>query len=442
MIIIYNFEEVTIMNEKLFNFLNQAYSPYHNVNYFKNELLRDGFKELKEDEPFSLEKGGQYFVIRNLTSLLAFKVGKNIEENTHFQMVASHSDSPVFKIKEHVFTECGGFQKLIVEPYGGMIHSCWLDKPLGIGGRIIIQKGNSLVSKLVNLDNINVIIPNLAIHMNREINNGYKYNPQSDLSPIIGEACGENLLEKKLNESLLEGEKLISYDLYLYNKEEATFLGFNNELIGAPKLDDLMCAFTTFEGFLEASNDNIISLYALFDNEEVGSTSINGANSNFLDSVTKRIYLSFFNDSDKYFASLASSSLLSADNAHAIHPNRPDVSENNSPVEMNKGVVVKHNANMHYCSDALSTALVKKLAEDNKLNIQEYFNRSDIRGGSTLGNISISHVSILSVDIGLAQLAMHSNYETIGAKDYLDMVKLVSSYMKQDIKVKEGNIIF
>lgn len=430
------------MHEQLFNFLKQTYSPYHNVSYFKERLLKEGFKELKEDEPFLLEKGEKYFVIRNFTSLIAFKVGKDIKEDTHFQIVASHSDSPVFKIKEHIFTETGDVQKLIVEPYGGMIHSCWLDKPLSIAGRIVVNKDNVLVSRLISIKDKTVVIPNLAIHMNREINNGYKYNPQVDLCPVIGKACGKNILEEYINEQLDESESLISYDLYLYNKEEPTLVGFDASMIGAPKLDDLACAFATFEGFNEAVNDKIITLYALFDNEEVGSTSFNGANSNFLDSITRRIYLSFYNDNDKYYASLAASTLISADNAHAMHPNHPELSENNSPVVLNKGVVIKHNANMHYCSDALSTALIKKLASDNNLNIQEFFNRSDVRGGSTLGNISTSHVSILSVDIGLPQYAMHSCYETMGAEDYLDMIKLISSYMSQDIKVKDNNIIF
>ena len=430
------------MQDKLFNFLNQAYSPFHNIAAIKERLLKEGFVELKENEEFNINRGGKYFVVRNLTALLAFKIGKDVNENSHFQMVASHSDSPVLKIKEHIFTETGGLQKLITEPYGGLIHSCWLDKPLGIGGRIVVQKDNVLESRLINFDEKNVIIPNMAIHMNREINNGYKYNPQIDFCPIIGTACNENLLEKEINASLKKDESLISYDLYLYNKEKAMTLGLENELVGAPKLDDLACAYASLEAFIEGDNDNNISLYALFDNEEVGSTSINGANSNFLDSVTKRIYLSLFNDSDKYFAALASSTLVSADNAHGVHPNHPEVSENNSPVFLNGGVVIKHNANMHYCSDALSTAMLKRIASENELNIQEYFNRSDIRGGGTLGNISISHVSVLSVDIGLAQLAMHSNYETMGLKDYFDMVKLLASYYSKDIKVENGNINF
>lgn len=429
------------MLNELFNFLNKAHSPFHNVLYFKNRLLKEGFIELKENTPFSLEKGKSYFVIRNLTSLIAFKVGKDITEETHFQIVASHSDSPVLKVKDHIYLEAAGVQKLIVEPYGGMIHSVWLDKPLSIAGRVVTNDGKEIKSSLIDFEDKNFIIPNQAIHMNHEINNGYKYNPQIDFCPVIGKACGENLLEKYILENYLD-EKLVSYDLYLYNKEEAKYVGFENEYISAPKLDDLACALSTFEGFLKGTNSNIISLYALFDNEEVGSTSINGANSNLLDAITKRIYLSFFPNNDLYFACLAKSSLISADNAHAMHPNHMEVSENNSPVLLNNGVVVKHNANMRYCSDALSSALIKILGENNEIKIQEYFNRSDIRGGSTLGNLSISHVSILSVDIGLPQLAMHSNYETMGKDDYLDMVKLINIYMDLDIKVIDDKIIY
>ena len=323
-----------------------------------------------------------------------------------------------------------------------MIHSCWLDKPLSIAGRIVTSKANNIKSSLFSIDKDLCIIPNLAIHMNREINNGFIYNPQIDLCPILGMKDGTNILEEYIKKGLDKDESLISYDLYLYNREKATHLGFNDEFIASPKLDDLASAYSTLKGFILGDNSQNINVFACFDNEEVGSMSINGADSTFLENTLRRIHLSLFNDESKYLSSLAKSSLISADNAHAMHPNHPEKTENDSQVLLNNGIVLKHNANMHYCSDALSSALIKTLGALNNLNIQEYFNRSDIRGGSTLGNISISHVSILSVDIGLPQLAMHSNYETMGAKDYDDMIILLTSYFSKNIEVDGENIKF
>ena len=430
------------MQKELLDLLNTSYTQYHAVNNMKNILLKEGFKELKESESYSLKAGDKCFVIRNLTSIIAFKIGNEINENSHFQIVASHSDSPNFKIKEHIYNEKASTYTLTVEPYGGLIHSCWLDKPLSIAGRIVTSKANNIKSSLFSIDKDLCIIPNLAIHMNREINNGFIYNPQIDLCPILGMKDGTNILEEYIKKGLDKDESLISYDLYLYNREKATHLGFNDEFIASPKLDDLASAYSTLKGFILGDNSQNINVFACFDNEEVGSMSINGADSTFLENTLRRIHLSLFNDESKYLSSLAKSSLISADNAHAMHPNHPEKTENDSQVLLNNGIVLKHNANMHYCSDALSSALIKTLGALNNLNIQEYFNRSDIRGGSTLGNISISHVSILSVDIGLPQLAMHSNYETMGAKDYDDMIILLTSYFSKNIEVDGENIKF
>lgn len=429
------------MHEEILSFLNKCYSQYHSIFEIKNILDKEGFIELNENTPFNLIKGNNYYVIRNLTSIIAFKIGKEIDASSHFQMVATHSDSPTYKIKDHIFNEIANVNKLTVEPYGGVIHSVWLDKPLSIAGRVVFKLDNKISSKLVAIDKDLCIIPNLAIHMNREINNGYTYNPQYDLCPLISEALNKNVLEEIIKSNIpLEGE-LINYDLFLYNREQAKLIGYNDDFIASPKLDDLASAYSALKGFINASNDKNITVYCCFDNEEVGSTSINGANSNFLDSILKRIYLSFNNSLDAYFASLARSSLISADNAHAIHPNHIEKTENDSPVVLNKGVVLKHNANMHYCSEGLSSSLIVSLGKENNLNIQEYFNRSDIRGGGTLGNISISHVSILSVDIGLPQLAMHSNYETMGSKDYLDMINLIKAYMEKDIVINGSEVL-
>lgn len=427
------------MDNGLLEFLDYSHSQFHSIDKISKILLSDGYIELKESDEYVLEKGKKYFVKRNLTSLLAFKIPNEIKDY-HFQMVAVHSDSPNFKIKDHVYDNSSNCFKLIVEPYGGMIHSTWLDKPLGVAGRIVYKNGDQINSKLVDLGDGIAIIPNLAIHLNREINDGYKYNPQTDLCPILASSNDENIFEKTLNNYLEEDQELLSYDLYLYNSEKAQLIGLNKDFLSSPKLDDLACDYTCLKGFMNGENKSHISLFVSFDNEEVGSGSINGADSTFLEDNLRRINTALGYKEKEFLRALAKSTLLSADNAHAIHPNIPNKLETKSPVLLNKGIVIKHNANMHYCSDALGAGLIKSLCKDIDIPYQEFFNRSDIRGGSTLGNISMAHVSILSVDIGLAQLAMHSSYETMGSKDIDDMIMLITAYMSKDIVNKDGNI--
>lgn len=430
------------MDMNIFDFLNASHTQFHSVNVMKEILLANGFKELEEGSKFELEENGKYFVVRNLTSVLAFKTPNKFSKESHFQIMASHSDSPCFKLKENNESLNAGIKKLTVEPYGGLIHSVWLDKPLSIAGRIVVKKGNIIDSRLVSFDKNLCIIPNAAIHLNRQINDGNKYNPQTQLCPIFAGEEEPNSIKDLLKPFIKEDEELVSYDLYLYNREKASFIGMNDEFIASPKLDDLACAYSSLIGFLQAKSTQNFNIFVCFDNEEVGSMSINGADSDFLEQSLKRMYFAFNKDEEDYLASLASSSLISGDNAHATHPNYPELSEPNAPVLLNKGIVVKHNANMRYCSDALSSSLIKTLCEENNLKYQDYYNRSDIRGGSTLGNISITKVSILSVDIGLAQLAMHSNYETMGSKDYIDLITLSKAYFERNIEVKNSSLSF
>ena len=426
------------MVQELIKFLNKAHSQYHSINEIKSILLENGYEELKEQEDFELEKGHNYFVMRNLTALIAFKMPKDIKDY-HYQMVAVHSDSPTYKVKEHVTNNTANCAKLVVEGYGGMIHSTWLDKPLSIAGRIVVKEGDSLKSCLLDIDKDLCIIPNVAIHLNRDINEGYKYNPQIDLCPILGDKVEDFSFDKYLS-SQLGNKEIVSYDLYLYNRTKATVLGMNDDYIASAKLDDLACDFASLQGLLKAKDNGSISLFASFDNEEVGSETINGADSTFLSDVLMRINSALGYGQEEYFKAIAKSFMISADNAHATHPNHPELSENGSEVLLNKGVVLKHNANMKYTTEGLSGALIKLLGEKASINIQEYFNRSDIRGGSTLGDISISHVSVLSADIGLAQLAMHSSYETMGAKDLQDMIKLIETYYSSNITLEDANI--
>lgn len=426
------------MVKELIKFLNKSHSQYHSINEIKNILLANGYQELKEKEDFKIEKGHNYFVIRNLTSIIAFKIPQDIKDY-HYQIVAVHSDSPTYKVKEHVLNNTANCAKLVVEGYGGMIHSTWLDKPLSIAGRVVTKEGDTLQSHLLDIDKDLCIIPNVAIHLNRDINEGYKYNPQVDLCPILGDSLSNENFDQLLSKEL-DNKEIVSYDLYLYNRTPATIIGVNDDYVASAKLDDLASDFACLQGLLTSKNNQGISLFASFDNEEVGSETINGADSTFLNDILSRLNSALGYSQEDYYKAIAKSFMISADNAHATHPNHPELSENGSEVLLNKGVVLKHNANMKYTTEGLSGALIKLLGEKANINIQEYFNRSDIRGGSTLGDISISHVSVLSADIGLPQLAMHSSYETMGAKDLNDMIKLIKTYYSSNIIREEDKI--
>lgn len=425
------------INKLLLDLFNNSYNEYFAISNIKKLLDENGFICLLENEKYEISLGKSYYILRDGSSIIAFKVPEKLDE-LYFKIVASHSDSPVLKIKENPTVIENGYNKLKVEKYGGMIVSSWLDKPLGIAGRVCYKNGNAITTRLVNFPT-NLIIPNVAIHQNRDINNGFIYNPQIDLLPILG--LGNNDLFKELLDSTKNNEEeILSYDLNLYNKEKAVLGGINNEFIYSPKEDNLVSAYISILSLISSISYDGISLGVVFNNEEVGSSSLNGADSDFLATNLKRISKSLGFSNDELSRALVKSYLVSLDNAHAIHPNHPELSDNKNKCLINKGVVIKHNANMLYTSDALSTSFIKELCKENNIAYQEFFNRSDVRGGSTLGNISNSHVSLLSVDIGLPQLAMHSNFEVIGSKDLNHLFNLTKKFMEKSFELNEASI--
>ena len=326
-------------------------------------------------------------------------------------MSASHSDRPTFKVKENAELS-GKYTRLATEKYGGMLMGTWLDRPLSIAGRVMVETENGVESKLVDIDRDLLMIPNVAIHMNRQANDGYKWNPAVDTLPLVGGAAGAGKLQKLLDKAA--GGKILGHDLYLYIRQKATLWGVDKEFISSAALDDLECAWCCTQGFLEGEAADSIPVLCVFDSEEVGSSSVQGAASDLLESLLTRICAALKLELPQM---LAQSFLVSADNAHAVHPNHPEYADpNNAPV-MNSGVVIKFNANQRYCTDGVSAAIFRKICASAEVPVQTYCNRADIPGGSTLGNISLSHVSVPTVDIGLPQLAMHSCYETAGVKD-------------------------
>lgn len=421
------------MINELFKFIKNSPSPYHTVSTAKDMLLADGYIELYESESWNLADGGKYFVIRNGTSIIAFRVKKDA---TGFMIVASHSDSPSFRLK--ITPErSGAYARLDVEKYGGMIYYSWFDRPLSLAGRVVVKTKDGIESRLVNIDRDFAVIPSLAIHMNRSVNDGYKFNPAVDLLPVIGSAeASGSVMKEFANELGVSEDDIISQDVFLYNREEGRVIGSKGEYILSPRLDDLECVFASLKAFLASRDSRSIPVFAVFDNEEVGSETKQGAASTFLFDVLSRI------SGDKYLTMIDSSFMVSADNAHAKHPSHPELSDADNAPNMNGGIVIKWNANQKYATDGISDALFRTVCERACSKTQSYYNRADMPGGSTLGSISNTKVSLPTVDIGLAQLAMHSASEMAGSEDVLHLSKALTEFYSVSIKKNGEKIIF
>ncbi len=429
----------------LMSFIEKSPTAFHAVENISKRLDEIGYTRLEESGKFDIVRGGKYYVTRNRSSIIAFEIPKEKGDTTDsFMICASHSDSPMFKIKSNgEITALGNYTKLNTEKYGGMIMSSWFDRPLSIAGRVIIKKDGRFESKTVNIDRDVAIIPNVCIHFNRTINDGYRYNAQTDLLPIIGDAAETGALEKEIADCAnVSAEDIVASDLYLYNRTKAAFIGLSGEFFSAPRIDNLGCAFGSFEGFISSEpTKGVIPVYAVFDNEETGSQSKQGAASTFLYDTLRRICSALNISGDEYQRMIAKSFMVSADNGHAKHPNHPELSDcDNSPF-MNKGVVIKYNANQRYTTDALSAAIFGEICKKADVPVQVFANRSDLAGGSTLGNISQTQVSLNTVDIGLAQLAMHSAYETAGTADILYLKKAIKAFYETAIYC-EGDGIY
>ena len=422
----------------LMDFLDSSVTMFHAINECEKVLQRSGFTYLPENEKWNIDKG-KYYTKRNSSSLIAFDIA---EGDYHFQISAAHSDSPTFKLKDRPVIEANGYLKLNVEGYGGMINATWLDKPLTLAGRVMVNTDKGIETRLLHIDRDLLIIPNVPIHFNREINKGFAFNNQVDMLPILSagnlkEADFDNILAKELG---IEPEAILAKDLYLVNRQKAAIIGFDNELISSGRLDDLECVYTSLRGFVEAENKNHINVFAVFDNEEVGSVTKQGAMSTFLASTLDRLNTALGKSKEEYYRAIAKSMLISCDNAHAVHPNHPELFDvKNRPV-LNQGIAIKESANQKYTTDAFSRAILKKILEKKNIPYQTFANRSDIAGGSTLGNLSNTVVSMNAVDIGLPQLAMHSAYETAGTKDVGYAFETLKAFFEANIDIKDDKV--
>lgn len=415
------------ISRDLIHFIAKSPSTFHAVRGIKAALLYAGFTEIREEDTWQIEKGGKYVVTRNGSALMAFTVPEEGAEAFH--ITASHCDSPAFKIKENPEIADGPYVKLNVEGYGGMIMSTWLDRPLSVAGRLLVTENGHLAEKLIAIDGTMLVIPSVAIHMDRSVNQHKEWKVQKDMLPLYGMTGAKTpFMDVIAASAKVKAEDILAHDLILYSRVPGTIWGEEREFISSPKLDDLQCAFACFRGFTQGQKEKYISVYALFDNEEVGSATSQGAGSTFLANTLERLARSLGYSYDETMAMIARSFMISADNAHSVHPNHPEYADPvNRPV-INGGIVIKYSAAQKYATNAFSAAYFKKLCKDHDIPTQTFTNHSDNPGGSTLGNISNTVIAMPTVDIGLPQLAMHSSYETAGVKDTAYLVDAVTKF--------------
>ena len=461
------------VSKELLGFIEKSPSMFHTIDTIRGYLDAAGFEHLPETDSWDIAEGGKYYTVRNGSSIAAFKTGAAAAAAEHgymFKMCASHSDSPTYKVKTVPELEgYGDYLRLNVEAYGGMIDSSWFDRPLTVAGRVLVraksageekqsaditraEAARGIESRLLYIDRDILLIPNVAIHFNREINSGYKYDRQVDLCPMFSAgALEKGGFERMIADELgVEIDDILGKDLYLVNRQKPCVWGVKDEFISAPRLDDLQCAFASLKAFFDAGSDagngaetdetygGSVNVYCCFDNEEVGSNTKQGAMSTFLSDTLKRINAGLGKTEEEYNRALAGSFMVSCDNAHAVHPNHPEKTDVENRVFMNRGIAVKENAGQKYTTDAFSRALFSEICRTAGVPVQSFANRSNIAGGSTLGNLSNIQVSVNAVDIGMPQLAMHSAYETAGAIDTGYAISALKKYYESAIVIGDG----
>lgn len=415
--------------QEFIQFIRNSKSAYHAVYEVERNLLTAGFTEINEVEEWNIA-AGKYFVKRNDSTIAAFVI-PDINKVKGFHIISTHSDSPTFKIKENPEIKDKNYVRLNTEKYGGMIMSTWFDRPLSVAGRVAVDEGNEIKTRLVDIDKDLLVIPSVAIHMNRDTNSGFKYDAQVDTIPLFADANKESDLIELVAKTIgIDKNKVLGHDLFLYVREKPTVIGANEEYILSPRLDDLQSTYIAMKAICdeETYSNDYINMLVVFDNEEVGSGSACGADSTFLSDLLNRISENFEKNNTWLCTKLANSFMISADNAHAVHPNHAEYADPVNRPLLNEGIVIKFHGGQKYTTDAYSAAFMKKTAMDAEVPYQIYTNKSNIAGGSTLGNIAMKHVSMHSVDVGFPQLAMHSAVETAGVKDFEYGIKLFKTF--------------
>ena len=412
-------------SDLLFDFIRRSPSPWHAVKTAAEALDKAGYTRLEERESWRLAPGGKYYTTREGSSLIAWR--QPAAPAAGWRIAAAHSDSPAYRVKGAAVKS--GCTMLLTEGYGGMIRASWLDRPLGLAGRVLVRTAAGVEARLIAPDRDLAVMPHPAIHLDRGLNDGHKYDPKADMQALF--APGDKTADY---EALLAAEAgcavkdILGADILLYCRQEGTTAGAEGELILCPRLDDLACAWATLQGFLEAPASDEGAVWCLFDNEEVGSGTRQGALGTFLPDVLAAAGEALGETEDERRQGIAKSLALSADNGHAIHPNFASYADGDFPVRLGGGVVLKFNANQTYTTTGLTAALFKAVCEGAGVPVQTYYNRPDMPGGSTLGNLLGTRVPLPMADIGLPQLAMHSCVETAAASDVAALHKACAAW--------------
>lgn len=413
-------------NEELFDFIKEATCAFTGVKEIKRILIENNFIELEENNLWNLDLTKKYFVTRNDASIIAFDLGSN----DSFNIVCTHIDTPAFMIKPKNAIYEKNYLKINITPYGGLLNYAWLDEILSIAGRVIIKNKNSYYKKIIDYKKPLLCIPSVAIHQNDTANDNLKLNSQTDMLPIFSLSDIKEPIKKLLKEQikLKENEEICDYDLFLYALSEPTYFGIKNEFILAPRIDDLTCTFSALKSFVNQNKKQNNNIFCAFNSEEIGSLTKEGADSSFLMDILKRI--SALGEKDISIM-INNSTILSADNTHATHPNHPGNSDVNNEALLNKGIVISKDSSS--TTNSITSSIFKGLCDSVKVPYQDFATKNDMTSGSTLSGISLRHVSIDSIDIGLGQLAMHGAKEVIGSKDSYYLYLVFKKYYETNI---------
>ncbi len=431
--------EVKSFAREVVEFIDESPSTYHVVKNCSDILDENGFERIMPREKWEIKRGGKYFFKKSSSTIIAFTVGENFDVKKSFKIFGAHTDSPCFRIKPNPEMVTENIVRLNTEVYGGPILGTWFDRPLSIAGRVIVKGEDPFFPKTVKIkiDEPLLTIPNLAIHQNREVNNGVKIDKQNDVLPVISlinkNFEKEGYLERIILEKTgIKKEDIIDFDLYLYATEKGCLLGANEEFMSSPKLDNLASVYTGLIGLVEAEeNQDRINIFVAFDNEEIGSATKQGADSNYLLNTLERISLALGLDRSDFLQMLESSYILSADAAHAAHPAHLGKTDPTNRGRINEGISIKISAKQKYTSDGYSIAIIKQLIEGTEIRIQPFVNESNELGGSTIGPLSSTHLDIDGVDLGVPMFAMHSVRELCGIFDVFYLKELAKEFFSK-----------
>lgn len=423
-----------LLAEDLIDFINSSPGAFHAVANIRAELDKAGFQYLNEGDNWNLKSGGKYYIERNSSAVISFVLGSEKPWDTGFNIVGAHTDSPLLKVKNESLKRDGGFLKLNIEAYGGGINSTWLDRDLSMAGRVSLLKDGELSNRLIDFKRSIGIIPNVAIHLNRDTNKGFEYNKQQHLSVFLATELQEDNKDIHLRDIIakefeIDREEIVEMDLFLYDTQKGLISGLDRDLISIGRLDNLAMCHSILKAMVTKDKLTSSAIGVFYDNEEIGSMTMQGADSNFLNSIIERIIYSLGGSLEDSYRSRSRSFMISADGAHAIHPNFSDKHDPSYAPKVNKGPVIKISANYRYATTSNSAAKFIALCREVEVPYQKMANRSDIPSGSTIGPMSSASLGIEAIDVGNPMLAMHSIRETQGVLDHYYMTKVLSHFI-------------